>query len=391
MLRLTNLGCLITAVAVLGLCGLSASAAGLDPPVPNAISWQGGESTLAPQDATEVAAALKAISASGERHALVQFDRPITMAERQKLADGGVRLLNYLGSNAFFASLAPQGVDGTTLSSATPLHAVQPILAVDKLEPSLARGEIMPWAVVSSEKEAKESDVPRVAAYIVFHADVNLEDEGVPLVTLYGAAVRSLLRSVNGAVIELPQDAIESLAAADEVMWIEPPLPKFSELNNSNRVRTEADTAQAAPYGLDGSGVTVLVYDGGEALASHGDFGGRLTVRDSSGVSDHSTHVAGTIGGDGSGSGGLYRGMAPGVIIESYGFEQAGGLTEGFLYSDPGDLEVDYTQAINFYGADISNNSIGTNTAPNGFPCDWEGNYGVTSALIDNIVRGSVS
>jgi hypothetical protein len=66
-------------------------------------------------------------------------------------------------------------------------------------------------------------------------------------------------------------------------------------------------------------------------------------------------------------------------------------LQEGFLYTDPGDLEADYGEAINLYGADISNNSIGSNTAPNGFPCDWEGNYGVTAATIDGVVRGSVS
>jgi hypothetical protein len=81
--------------------------------------------------------------------------------------------------------------------------------------------------------------------------------------------------------------------------------------------------------------------------------------------------------------------MAPGVQIVSYGFEMPGGLSEGFLYTNPGDLLADYTAAITQFGADISNNSIGTNTEPNGFPCEWQGNYGVTSALIDSIARGS--
>jgi hypothetical protein len=80
--------------------------------------------------------------------------------------------------------------------------------------------------------------------------------------------------------------------------------------------------------------------------------------------------------------------MAPAASIESYGFEQEGGLSEGFLYTDPGDLELDYTDAIMNQGAVLANNSIGTNTAPNGFPCDWTGNYGVTSNLIDSVVNG---
>ena len=134
--------------------------------------------------------------------------------------------------------------------------------------------------------------------------------------------------------------------------------------------------------------MTVMVYDGGFGLDSHADFGGRLTVRDSSGLSSHATHVAGTIGGDGAASLGTYCGMAPAVLLESYGFEQEGGLHEGFLYSDPGDLEHDYDEAINVYGADISNNSIGSNVESNWYPCEWQGDYGVTACIIDAVVRG---
>src|SRR5262249_46442996 len=138
----------------------------------------------------------------------------------------------------------------------------------------------------------------------------------------------------------------------------------------------------------------VLVYDGGQVFL-HNDFNNpnRLTIgpTDTSAVAQHSTHVAGTIGGSGvsSGAGRPLRGMAPNVRIISYGFEQVGGLHQGFLYTDPGDLQADYSAAIAQFGADIANNSIGTNTAPNGFPCEWEGDYGVTDVLIDKIVRGT--
>ena len=40
-------------------------------------------------------------------------------------------------------------------------------------------------------------------------------------------------------------------------------MPQLVELNDSNRPRVGADVLQEAPYGIDGSGVTVLVYDGG--------------------------------------------------------------------------------------------------------------------------------
>ncbi|MCH8253585.1 MAG: S8 family serine peptidase, partial [Planctomycetes bacterium] len=135
------------------------------------------------------------------------------------------------------------------------------------------------------------------------------------------------------------------------------------------------------------TGITVLVYDGGTARASHDDFGGRLTVRDGSGMGDHPTHVSGTVGGDGSASGGQWAGMAPNVTIESYGFEWS---FLPFFFADPGDIEDDYDEAINVFGAEIANNSIGTNTCGNGFDCEITGDYGVASSLIDAIVAGSL-
>jgi subtilisin family serine protease len=105
-------------------------------------------------------------------------------------------------------------------------------------------------------------------------------------------------------------------------------------------------------------------------------------------VIGHATHVSGTIGGSGAASGGVWRGMAPGVTLQSYGFQYDG--TGVFLYTNPGDLQADYNQAINTFGADIANNSIGTNTETNGFDCAIQGDYGVTDQLIDSIVRGSL-
>ena len=63
---------------------------------------------------------------------------------------------------------------------------------------------------------------------------------------------------------------------------------------------------------------------------------------------------------------------------------------QGFYIPIPGDLEQDYSDAINSHGAVLANNSIGTNTAPNGFPCEWTGDYGITSNLIDSVVRGDL-
>lgn len=230
-----------------------------------------------------------------------------------------------------------------------------------------------------------------VAAYVLFHPDVPLDSDARHAAWRHGARIRSVLHSVNGLVVELPLTSITALADEDAVQWIEPPLPPLGPANNDVRTRTGAHIVQQPPYGLDGAGVRVMVYDTGYGFSAHPDFGGRHRTRDNSGLSDHATHVAGTIGGDGTASSGTYRGMAPAVEIESYGFEQAGGLQQGFLYTDPGDLERDYDDAINNLLVDLANNSLSSNVASNGFPCHWMGNYGVTDVLIDTIVRGDGS
>ncbi|MHC4610382.1 MAG: S8 family serine peptidase, partial [Planctomycetota bacterium] len=339
---------------------------------------------IARQSQAELADAIAELAGRADAsHIVVQFDRPIGTAERTQLRAAGMNLLTYLGNQAFFASLADGGVNVSDLSALPFLASVQSIERAWKLDPRIIAGDVPTWAVVAEDISGGQT----VGVYVLFHGDVPLHTRATATAERHGARVRDVLESVNGVVIELPLSNIGALADEDAVQWIEWPLPRMSEINDSNRAITEADIVQGAPYNLDGSGVTVLVYDAGTGRASHVDFQGRLTVRDSSGMANHATHVSGTVGGAGVASP-THRGMAPGVSIESYGFEYDG--TGTFLYSNPGDIEADYDQAINVYGADISNNSIGTNTETNGFDCTIQGNYGVTSALIDSIVGGSL-
>lgn len=370
------------------------------------IHWRSGTVMTAAQNPAAAAAVLRSAARSAQRHVVMQFNQPVSDALRAQLEQSGVTLQRYLSNNAFFAVVDPALLNEASVAATPTLKLARPVEMAAKLNPLLMQDQVPAWSVVAAPKlpdDVKDpgaqhgaydiSDDMVVAIYVMFHEDVDLQAQAIPLVTRYGAAVRSDLWTVNALVVELPATAIKPLAQEDAVMWIEPPLPQFVELNDSNRARVGANTVHAPPYNLNGSGVTVLVYDGGKVRATHQDFGGRAVIgaSDTSSTSDHATHVAGTIGGSGAASAGLRKGMAPNVGIVSFGFEQPGGLQQGFLYTDPGDLQADYSAAINTYDAHISNNSIGTNTSTNGFPCAWQGDYGVTDALIDSIVRGSVS
>ncbi|MBI4718012.1 MAG: S8 family serine peptidase [Planctomycetes bacterium] len=350
------------------------------------IRFRSGTHVVPASTPRQIEATVGAIAATGgARHLVVQFAGPLDAPRRKALEDAGLALHRYLGDHAYFASFSPQRVDAAAVGAMPWLKGLEGVRREWKLDPRVAAGVVPEWAVVGKDAAGVDS----VAVYVVLHPDVPLAD-GVATARRHGAVVRDTMESINALVVELPLPNLDALADEDAVQWIEWPLPRMSEINNSNRVITQADIVQAPPYGLSGSGVTVLVYDANQARSTHADFQGRLVngTGDASGIAAHATHVSCTIGGAGVANS-LYKGMAPGVSLVSYGFEYDG--TGIFLYSNPGDMETDYSTAISTYGADISNNSIGTNTEPNGFDCAIQGDYGVTSELIDTIVRGDGS
>ncbi|MCA9293498.1 MAG: S8 family serine peptidase [Phycisphaerales bacterium] len=324
---------------------------------------------------------------TGAKRILVQFDQPVTPAQRASLKDAGLTLLSYVGSDAYFATVHAGQVNSAKLAaSGAQMTVATELDPVWKLNEDFALGRVPEHAVVGvTEAQANQPSEKIIGAYMVFHQDVDL-GEGAKIAELEGATVRDQLESINGLVVELPVSSVMALALHDEVQWLEPALPKFEANNIENASLTGANLAHSAPHSLTGAGVTAFVYDGGTALASHTAFGGRVTVIDSSGLNDHSTHVAGTIGASLASS---FPGMAPSVDIVSAGFQYDGSGT--FLYTNPGDIESDYANAFNNFNADVANNSIGTNTSINGFPCSIEGDYGVTSGVIDGVVRGNVT
>lgn len=375
---------LATFLALLGMTVVARAGGGHNPPTDARINWRAGPADTTRLNPAEIAAVIDGVLARDSRHLIVQFDRPTDRDLRTRLESAGVKLLSYLGNHAFFAAVSADRLNRGTLSDISALIYAQPIERVHKLHPLLARGEIPAWTIITPIPH----DNPTVATYIIFHRDVDLATEAAPLCRQHGVTIRSRLRTVNALVIELPHAEIPSLADEDAVQWIEPALPPLTETNNSNRQITQADQVQDAPYNLDGTGVAVLVYDIGSVDPNHPDFAGRLTLGDEFTLSNHSTHVAGTVGGSGNAGDGLYRGMAPGVTLVSYAL---GGDATGLpLYSDPVDLEDDYLQAVNLFGIVLATNSIGTNTCRNGFNCEITGDYGVTASVIDAIVRGGL-
>lgn len=333
--------------------------------------------------------ALESIRAQrADQRVLLRLRAPLTDESRSLLASMGLTALAPLSATDLFARADGLALNLPALRASNLIDRAESVRPEWKRSPMLAR--VPAHAVVRTTDASNPSITPAnpvLAAYVLLHSDRTPDARAQALIASQRGLVRSTLTSLPALVVEMPLDALNALALEDDVQWIEPAIPALTELNASNRARTQADLVQASPYNLSGAGITVMVFDGGRARATHQDFGGRLTTHDTSAVSNHSTHVAGTIGGSGAASAGLHRGMAPATRLLSYGFQSDG--TGTFLYTNPGDMEADYLDALT-RGATLANNSIGTNTESNGFDCLFQGQYGLTDALIDNVVRGSL-
>jgi len=331
---------------------------------------------------------LTAIAAQNQSrvHAIIQFDGIPTLETRQILRDNDVEISYYIPNYSYVASL-PSGT-AQSLANLPNVRAIVNILPEDKISPHIKEDRIGAWAVTDEG----------VYLYVQLHQDISLET-GRSLTEKYGGRVEGYLSSINTLFITLKKDAITALAEEDSIFWIQQVPPPLTATNDGARASLDVNTVQAAPYNLDGTGITVTVYDSGlvhsGTVACHADYAGRVTLGNTDTVSDHSAHVAGTLGGDGSVSGGQMRGMAPNVDIISYGTL---GTSWPFFYNVSGNLQQAYNESIHTYGSELATDSVGSNIAPYcaGKPggcaawCPLEGDYELTQQMLDEITRGSL-
>jgi len=290
-------------------------------------------------------------------HLFIQFDNIPTAEERALLQDLGVNLQQYIHYNAWTASL-----DKVKISEIKKLPFVRyigPILPGDKITPRIKQ----------KVPEYATNPDGTVNLIVVFFEDVS-QSQAETLLTDLGAISYEGPFMLNDYVVAVNKESIDSLANEDLIQWIEEVSPPPQELNDQVREAVSANKVQI-DYGLTGNGVKVGMWELDNPDTTHDDLAGRITIVESGTVTDHPTHVAGTLGGDGSlRTDKLYRGIATNVYFYSY-------TTQAYVNSIPDE----HNGAI-ATGIDLSQNSWGIRDIPT------MGDYTTTSSKYDNIVKG---
>ncbi len=324
--------------------------------------------------------------ADGNLHLLVQLDRDLSAAEREAWRAEGLELGDYAGDGAWIAAV-PAGRAGRLLRRPE-IRFATAWSPERKLDPEVRAGRF--------SARARHPKMPgRVKLLVTFARDLSLE-KARGVVEALGAIPLEDVSSIHGFALWLPEGRIGDLSALEGVLWIGEEPPALSPLNDGVVVQTRARLVQDSPYKLDGDGTRVFVYDDGTVDDSHPTFddgnGSRVKRIDNEPVSDHPTHVAGTLAGDGSddANGGTRgRGVAPAAQLFSAGVAFGSSPVQVEFLSNLGDLEKDYEEAANQNKVDVANNSIGL--AVSGGPelnCGPQGDYGNYSRAVDNIIAG---
>ncbi|HID27403.1 MAG TPA: hypothetical protein EYP22_06235, partial [Methanosarcinales archaeon] len=270
-------------------------------------------------------------------HVLIQFNNIPTDTEKKALESFGVELLDYIPNNAWYAYV-PDGNTVYDIIARPNVRAIIEILPPDKIAPAIRNYGVGKWAT---------NEDKTVNLQVIFFDDVS-KDMAIQIISKYGTVVEEPNLG-NVWAITVQSDAIPDLADEDSVQWIDQVPPPKTTNNDGSRAAIKVNTVQSPPYNLNGYGVVIAEWDGGWADNTHNDLKGRVTIGDTgSSVASHATHVAGTAIGDGTNSGGVYRGMATKAKLISYEWPDT--ISE---------MDSETSSAINKYGAVISQNSWG--------------------------------
>jgi serine protease AprX len=321
-----------------------------------------------------VDAQIDSIDENKPNYYLIGIRGPILESWRNSLTDLGVKLLEYVPRNNYTAKLTPQQARSIKELTFVKFVRVYDSKDTGPVNTRRAPRPLPPKLARNAERRARFRPPPRLAGSVEMKAiqyDIRLHTQDDSSKVMEWLQKKKIIVAGTGKRkirIYLPENSetLLKLRELPEVASIEEYVPpKFT--NDLSRIAIGIDTKDS-PVNPNqnirqtGDGQIVGVADSGLDI-SHPDFAGRIRnvvalgrPGDLSDPEGHGTHVAGSIVGTGTASGGEIRGIAPDALLVFQSLLDA----EGNLYLpvDLGELFEDaYAE-----GARIHNNSWGANT-----------------------------
>ena len=301
---------------------------------------------------------------SGTSLLYVQFQSSLDGVTRRALGAAGVNLIKRVGKKAYVAQVTADGA--AALAAIANFRGSEPVQPEDKLTEKLFTKQGISYAIDAAGKtETQIKFVPSAsldAAMTVLRAAGVVMD--APDDFLFG----------NYIDAALTDEQILVLAASPAVLAVREALGPVKDYNANSAAYSNSDVLQTdTMYLLDGTGVTIGMWESGNPRTTHQEFGGRVQAEQGS-VTDHGSHVGGTI-------------LAAGVDPNARGMAPAAGTLHSYTNSN---APTEMVTAVGTYGIVISNNSWGAilgwdKGADTGNASDF-GNYTSLSEDWDNVV-----
>jgi len=336
--------------------------------------------------ASEIALIKDSLKPDDVVHFLIQFQSIPDQSKTDELASQGIRIVDYMTGNTYLAWSKSGNLDALqSISGIRWLGPFSPEYKISSLLNPIISQNIPDWTLHNN----------RVMLTMQLHREANLTDTIIQLVQKLGGHIDGVVTIVPyiSADFDLNtiSDTISNIAKIDEVQFISFVDPPLKAENDQARATSSVTLAKTLFPELNGTGVKVLVYDDGFVDKFNEDFVNRVTdIGTQTSISDHSTGVAGTLGGTGTGTQpgnplGQFAGMAPNVQIFSSAFLDPDGMIPP---TETGQgLQNDVEYAMDHYQVDLVSMSLGAKL------CDqhqsaYLSEYANTSVLIDDLVIG---
>ncbi|MDI6766396.1 MAG: S8 family serine peptidase [Bacteroidota bacterium] len=297
---------------------------------------------------------------AGKLHVLVQFSSIPTESQHEAMKQAGLILHDYIPNFAYSATIE----DGFTLEKAAEfgIRHISLFDFRDKVEENLLAGRL----------GSLPEDTSKVYVYLLVYSDVPLIAAINSLTTDYPSEVKESSEDFKVMSVILRRADLNAVADKEWVSWIEAVLP-FKERNDGSRTLIRVNQVQAAPYYLTGTELNLGMWDGGK-IYTHDDFTGRLVNKTNYIISEHATHVAGTLAGNGDGStNNSLRGMATSANIYNWSY-----LVDNGQYKTWSIIAQEMKDGMTNNGIVLSQNSWGD---------DGGGTYTVGARLMDQVIR----